>query len=146
MFARMMIPHHEQAVEMSTLAETRAQDPQIKALAAQIKAAQQPEIDLMKSWLDEAGHMGGDMGHGMGDMAMPGILTDRQMAELKAASGQKFDLLYAQYMIEHHKGAIEMARDVEDSANPAVAELARGIIAAQEKEIAQMQAFVDTFG
>lgn len=145
MFAQMMIPHHQQAVEMSTLAETRASDPQIKELAAQIKAAQQPEIDQMEAWLEEWGMpvmdsdeaMGSHMGHGMS-----GMLTDEQMSELEAASGTEFDILYAQYMIEHHKGAIEMAQDVADSKDPRVAALAAAIIETQQAEIAEMEAML----
>ena len=147
MFAQMMIPHHQQAVEMSTLAETRASDPQIKQLAAQIKAAQQPEIDQMKAWLEEWGMpvmdsdeaMGSHMGHGMS-----GMLTDEQMSELEAASGTEFDILYAQYMIEHHKGAIEMAQDVADSKDSRVAALAAAIIETQQAEIAEMEAMLQS--
>lgn len=143
MFVQMMIPHHAQAVEMGTLAETRAQSPEIKALAAQIKAAQAPEIELMTGWLEQWGYPTdtpmdeGDMGHGM-----PGLLTDEQMDELKAASGAQFDSLYATYMIAHHEGAIEMAKTVEDSENPDVAALAAAIISSQTAEIAQLKAFL----
>ncbi|MGI9196619.1 MAG: DUF305 domain-containing protein [Candidatus Nanopelagicales bacterium] len=145
MFAQMMIPHHQQAVEMSTLAETRASDPEIKALAAEIKGAQQPEIDQMTAWLEEWGvpvmdadeATGAHMGHGMS-----GMLSDEQMAELEAAQGSAFDVLFATYMIEHHNGAIAMAQDVADSNDPRVAALASAIIKAQEAEIAQLQGFL----
>ena len=53
MFAQMMIPHHQQAVEMAQLAETRASSPTAKALAAAIAGTQQPEIDLMTGWLTD---------------------------------------------------------------------------------------------
>lgn len=149
MFAQMMIPHHEQAVEMSTLAETRASSPQIKELAAEIKAAQQPEIDQMTAWLEEWGMpvmsgmdaMGEHGGHGMS-----GMLTDDQMAELEAASGPEFDRLFAEFMILHHEGAIDMAEDVADSKDPRVATLAAAIITTQAEEIAQLQAFLDGAG
>jgi len=139
MFAQMMIPHHEQAVEMSTLAETRATDPVIVALAAQIKAAQGPEIEKMMAWLQAAGAPNADdhMGHGM-----PGILSDTQLAELEAASGSEFDRLFATEMIAHHEGAIEMAKKVENSANSEVSALAKNIIASQTAEIAQLKAFL----
>jgi len=139
-FAQMMIPHHEQAVEMSTLAETRAKDPVIVALAAQIKAAQGPEIDKMMAWLQAAGAPKADdhMGH-----VMPGgIVGDTQLAELKAASGSEFDRLFATEMIAHHEGAIEMAKQVENSANSAVSALAKNIITNQTAEIAQLKAFL----
>jgi len=51
MFAQAMIPHHQQAVEMADLADTRAADPEVKQLAAQIKSAQDPEIRTMSGWL-----------------------------------------------------------------------------------------------
>lgn len=145
MFAQMMIPHHEQAVEMSTLAETRASSPQIKELAAEIKAAQQPEIDQMTAWLEEWGvpvlsgdeAMGDHGGHGMS-----GMLTKDQMQQLADASGSDFDRLFAEFMIVHHEGAIEMAEDVVDSQDPRVAALAAEIIATQAEEIAQLQAFL----
>ena len=146
MFAQMMIPHHEQAVEMSTLAETRASSPEIKELAAEIKAAQQPEIDQMTAWLEEWGMpvmsgmdaMGEHGGHGMS-----GMLTDDQLAELEAASGPEFDRLFAEFMILHHEGAIDMAEDVVDSKDPRVAALAQAILTTQAEEIAQMRAFLD---
>ena len=146
MFAQMMIPHHEQAVEMSTLAETRASSPEIKELAAEIKAAQQPEIDQMTAWLEEWGMpvmsgmdaMGEHGGHGMS-----GMLTDEQMQQLADAQGPEFDRLFAEFMILHHEGAIDMAEDVVDSKDPRVAALAQAILATQAEEIAQMQAFLE---
>lgn len=145
MFAQMMIPHHEQAVEMSTLAETRASDPWITELAAEIKGAQAPEIELMASWLEEWGvpqmtgmeAMSAHGGHGMS-----GMLTQEQLEELAGLSGPAFDQKFAEYMILHHEGAIEMARGVENSADPAVAELAQNIISSQQVEIDEMNAFL----
>ena len=146
MFAQMMIPHHEQAVEMATLAETRASSPEIKELAAEIKAAQQPEIDQMTAWLEEWGMpvmsgmdaMGEHGGHGMS-----GMLTDEQLQQLANAQGAEFDRLFAEFMILHHEGAIDMAEDVVDSKDPRVAALAQAILTTQAEEIAQMRAFLD---
>jgi uncharacterized protein (DUF305 family) len=149
MFAQMMIPHHEQAVEMATLAETRAESPEILELAAEIKGAQQPEIDQMTGWLEEWGMpvmsgmdaMGEHGGHGMS-----GMMNEDQMRQLEGASGAEFDRLFAEYMIEHHEGAIDMAEDVVDSKDPRVAALAKEIITAQEAEIQQMKAFLERQG
>lgn len=145
MFAQMMIPHHEQAVEMSTLAETRASDPFIVDLAADIKAAQQPEIDEMAGWLEEWGlpvMNGMDAMSAHGGHGMAGMLSDEQMDALAAATGAQFDRLYAEGMIEHHEGAIRMTEPVTDSSDPRVAALANAIITAQEREIAAMQGFL----
>ena len=147
MFAQMMIPHHDQAIVMADLATTRAKDPTIVVLAAEIKAGQGPEIELMSSWLDEwdvPRMTGGDMMGQHGGHGMAGMLTDEQLDELAATSGDEFDRLFARYMIEHHEGAIDMAQDVLDSgSDPRVAALAREIIATQEKEILQMQVFLN---
>ena len=146
MFAQMMIPHHEQAVVMADLASTRASSPVIKELAAEIKAAQQPEIDQMTTWLAEWGVpvMDGDEamsshgGHGMS-----GMLSDADLEALAAASGAEFDRMFAESMIMHHEGAIEMAQEVAGSSDPRVATLAEAIISTQDAEIEQLQAFLD---
>lgn len=146
MFAQMMIPHHEQAVEMADLAPSRAKDPQISLLASEIRAAQDPEIALMASWLEEWGAPRGSgeevmslhAGHGM-----QGMLSDEQLADLAASLGPDFDHLFAEFMIEHHEGAVAMARDVLSSGSDArVAALAREIIVTQEKEILQLRALL----
>lgn len=141
MFAQMMIPHHEQAVEMADLASTRASDPEVKELAVKIKAAQDPEIQTMKGWLTEWGKPmpSGGMGHGM-----PGIMSEEDMKKLDAAKGKAFDKLFAEQMITHHKGAIEMARTEQaDGSNPKAKELAKAIETTQEAEVAQLQKLVD---
>ena len=135
MFAQMMIPHHQQAVDISTLAETRSTNPEILALAVQIKDAQAPEIKQMTAWLESAG-AGMDMGH---DMGMGGMLTDEQMTALSNASGAEFDKLYLQGMIAHHEGAIQMAQMIVGSNNAEAKELAAAIISSQTAEIEKMK-------
>lgn len=145
MFAQMMIPHHEQAVVMADLAPTRAASPVIKDLAAEIKAAQQPEIDQMSAWLEEWGVPVMDADEAMsahGGHGMAGMLTPAQLDELAASSGPQFDRLFAEYMILHHEGAIDMAQDVVDSSDPRVASLASAIITTQDAEIGALQAFL----
>ncbi len=144
MFSQAMIPHHQQAVEMSTLAETRAADPELKQLAAQIKAAQDPEIKTMTGWLTAWGQptMMPSSGHDMGGMhgGMPGMMSDADMAKLKAATGKDFDKQFVQMMIDHHKGAIQMARDEQaNGSNPDAKALAGHIVDSQQAEIDKMQ-------
>jgi uncharacterized protein (DUF305 family) len=142
MFAQMMIPHHQQAVDMGTLAETRASDSEVKALAAQIKSEQTPEIEQMKSWLDKAG-AGMNMGH---DMGMGGMLSATEMTSLKAATGKEFDRLYVQGMIGHHEGAIAMANMVIDSSNSEVQALGKAIIDSQTKQIETLKTILKRLG
>lgn len=140
MFLQMMIPHHEQAVEMSTLAETNSTNPEVLALAARIKAAQGPEIELMTNLLTDAGQAM-MMDHSMGDNGMMGM---DDMSALAAATGNEFDVLYLAGMIAHHEGAIDMTNPVANSANMEVKKLAENIIASQTAEIAEMTKLLAT--
>lgn len=142
MFAQMMIPHHQQAVDMGTLAETRAKDPEVKALAAQIKGEQAPEIQQMKAWLDKAG-AGMMMGH---DMGMGGMLSDSDMAALTSAKGAAFDRLYVSGMIGHHEGAIAMAKMVIGSSNAEAKALGAAIVESQTKQIETLKKILARLG
>ncbi|WP_084965409.1 DUF305 domain-containing protein [Thermoactinospora rubra] len=140
-FAQMMIPHHEQAVEMAELAETRAADAEIKDLAARIKAAQDPEIATLRGWLKAWGkpEMADHMGHDM-----PGMMGEGDMHNLGAAKGTEFDRLFARLMIAHHNGAIEMARTEQaQGANPEAKALAKTIETTQQAEVEQLQKILD---
>ncbi|MFI6316429.1 DUF305 domain-containing protein [Nonomuraea sp. NPDC050556] len=143
-FATMMIPHHEQAVEMAELAGTRASDAEIKDLAQKIKGAQDPEIQTMKGWLSAwgkpapSGGMSG-MGHDM-----PGIMSAEDMKKLEVAEGTAFDRQFAELMTAHHNGAIEMARTEQaQGADPEAKALAKAIETAQQAEVAQMRKILD---
>jgi len=154
-----MIPHHQQAVEMSELVLAQPSDAPgpataVSALAQEIRDAQAPEIKQMKAWLQDWGiktepdssmdgmdHGGMDPGAtGAGGQAMNGMMTQQQMSQLSDATGSKLDQLYLEQMIAHHEGAIEMAQtELEKGENPAALKLAQNIINSQQAEIAQMQ-------
>lgn len=141
-FATMMIPHHEQAVELSALAPDRTTDPELLALAAAISHAQQPEIDTMKGFLthwgvEPATGADGHDGHGM---AMQGMVDDATMARLESLRGAEFDTLWLESMISHHQGAVEMAKaEIANGENADAIALAHAIVGAQEAEIGQMK-------
>lgn len=134
MFLQLMIPHHEQAVEMSTLAQTNSTNPEVLALAIRIKTAQAPEIELMSKLLAEAG-LPLMMDHSMGDNAM---MSMQEMTDLAAATGNAFDILYLTGMIAHHEAALDMTNPVMSSENADVKTLANNIITSQTAEIAEM--------
>lgn len=145
-FAQMMIPHHQQAVEMAGLAATRASDPEIKQLATAIKGAQQPEIDTMTGWLTSwkqpSAQAGGHNMPGMG--AMPGMMSEQDMTKLKSLFGKDFDREFARMMIAHHNGAIQMARDEQkNGSNPDTKRLAVMIEQAQTTEVIALQKILD---
>lgn len=132
MFAQMMIPHHQQALDMSELALSIAQDSEVIELAAQIADEQGPEISQMRSWLSSAG-ASEDMGHG--SHGMGGMLSEEQMSALLNSSGTEFERLFLEGMIAHHEGAIDMAQMVLQSENPEVRALAEAIVSSQQVQI-----------
>jgi len=138
MFASMMIPRHAQAIEMSdTLLAKDGIDERVAALAQEIKAAQQPEIDKMQGWLDAWGAEASD-GHAMhhGD----GMMSADDMAMLENATGSEAEKLFLSQMITHHRGAVDMAQaEIEDGSDTAAVSLARSIVEAQMAEIAEME-------
>lgn len=142
-FAQQMIPHHRQAVQMAALAASRAEDPRIIALAAQIADAQDPEIKTMSGWLKSWGaKVPADSGMAdMGGMStMPGMMTEQQMSDLTAATGQAFDAMFVQMMTAHHSGAVAMAeQQIKNGKNQAAKDLAASIVKTQTAEIKQMQ-------
>jgi len=151
-FAQNMIVHHQQAIEMSDIVVEKGENPDVKALAERIKGAQTPEIEILRTWLEEwgeeetpsndAGHGGMDMG---GDDAT--MMTEDEMAELEAAEGAALDKMFLEMMIRHHEGAISMAEaEVEDGEYPDAIELAEKIVDDQSAEIDEMKALLTKLG
>jgi uncharacterized protein (DUF305 family) len=157
-FAQGMIPHHQQAIEMSDmLLAKQVIDPRVVSLANAIKAAQGPEIQKMQGWLTDWGvqttttpptgmpNMSNMPGHDMGDMGGSGMMSEQDMAALQNAQGVEASRLFLTQMIQHHKGAITMAQTEVDNGQyaPAV-EMARSIISSQQKEIDTMQQILNS--
>ncbi|UUN25672.1 DUF305 domain-containing protein [Streptomyces sp. FIT100] len=158
-FAQGMIPHHRQALEMAELADSRASDREIKALAGRIEKAQDPEITTLRSWLTSWGKPESPAsdhgtGHGSGhdDGATPGpasgnasgtasgMMSGHDMDALMSAKGADFDRKFARMMIDHHNGAIAMAEDEQKHGrNAAAKELAGDVVENQSAEVDQMR-------
>jgi len=149
-FTTGMIGHHQQAVVMSDWAAERAADPRVKALAKRITGAQGPEIETMTGWLKawdqpvpDAYSVGSEHGgHSMEgmDAGSEGMMSADDMATLERAKGAAFDKEFLKQMIEHHEGAVTMAKDEQKSgANPDAKALATAIITAQTAEIKEMR-------
>lgn len=137
-YARMMIEHHRQALEMTELAPDRAESTSLKRLAERIAAAQGPEIAAMRGWLTTHGKAEKSAGHT--HEAMPGMATEAQLSRLRAARGKAFDQLFLTLMITHHEGAITMATDVKAQGNNLlIEEMADDVVAQQTTEITRMR-------
>jgi uncharacterized protein (DUF305 family) len=140
MFAQMMIPHHEQAVELSEIVIGKpGVDARVGDLAQQIKAAQAPEVAALKGWLGEWGQpasmQAGHDGHGM-----DGMVSSEGVAQLRSADGAAASKLFLTQMIAHHEGAVQMARTERASGkHHGAVEMAASIIDTQTKEIEAMK-------
>jgi uncharacterized protein (DUF305 family) len=140
-FATNVIPHHQQAVDLSAMVPDRSTNAELVALAEQISAAQQPEINVMKvflvQWNENPDTNSGHAGHGN---AMQGMVDQATMTKLESLNGQEFDKLWLESMIGHHQGAIEMAKaEIANGDNVDAKALAKNIVTTQEAEIGQMK-------
>jgi uncharacterized protein (DUF305 family) len=165
-FMRDMIHHHAQAVTMSRMAPGNGASSAVQVLAARIINAQRDEIAIMQSWLRDrkqpvpelhdmdgalmvheaaGGDHAGHAGH-----SMPGMLTDAQLAELRAARGVRFDRLFLELMIRHHKGAVSMVESLfaTDGAgqDEAVFKFASDVQVDQRTEVQRMELMLSTLG
>ena len=153
-FAHGMIIHHEGALEMAQMADSRAEDPRVLDLASRIEAAQDPEIETMTGWLEEWGEptsakgsdsMGG-MDHGSGGMGGT-EMSEEDLSALEAASGAEFDRMWLTMMIEHHTGAVDMSKmEIAEGENSEAVDLAEQIADSQSAEIQEMEALLSELG
>lgn len=145
MFAQMMIPHHEQAIEMSDIAldPTVGAGATVKDLATRIKGAQDPEIATMKNLLTLWGKstaLDPNVDH---SEMMDGMLTIEDLDNLATLRGAEFDTAWIELMIQHHEGALSMAKDLlKTGVSAELLALANDVISSQQKEIDEMKALL----
>ncbi len=140
-FAQDMIPHHEQAIEMAELA-SESNNSAVRDFARRIERQQGPEIEKMENLLQDWG-----ASMGMGDhhaASMPGMMSEVELQELKSASGEALDRMFLTMMVEHHKGAIEMATmEMDKGESEEAIALAEDIIQTQRSEVDELQRLLD---
>ncbi len=150
-FARDMMTHHAQAVDMATIIRDRTEDPAIRQLALDIMLTQQAQIGQMQGWLNVWGYPIASTDPAMSWMgmpgSMPGMVTPEQINQLRDLQGTEADGLFLQLMILHHRGGVQMAEAALDHARtPQVLVLAQSVIAAQASEIELMQGMLQEKG
>ena len=151
-FMSHMIHHHAQAIVMARWAPTHGASPAVQRLADRIINAQQDEIATMQTWLRDrrqpipqatATGVMMTMGGMQHEMLMPGMLTEPQMKQLDAARGTEFDRLFLTYMMQHHKGAVAMVKELFDTygagLDQTVFKFASDVNVDQTTEIARME-------
>jgi len=144
MFLQMMIPHHQQAIDISDLALTKSSDSELLALAKNIRDEQAAEIVKMKAWLDAAG-ADLEMGHSHSH-SMSGMLSDSELAALEKATGKSFEVLWLKGMTGHHTGAIDMAAMIENAKSAEIKSFGEGIVASQSAQNKAMAAMIKRIG
>lgn len=143
-FVQGMVPHHQQALEMTAMVAERTASKQLPLLSERIEVSQTDEIAQLENWLTEHGEAlpGGHAHHGDHAELMPGMLTEAELAKLRAAEGRRFDRLFLNYMIRHHEGAVIMVEELltgDGGQEPEVFQLARHIESDQLVEISRMK-------
>ncbi|GAB4012984.1 DUF305 domain-containing protein [Nocardioides ultimimeridianus] len=154
-FSQDMAVHHEQAVLMATLAQTRATTP-VRTIANGILGGQSQELGALRGWLRLWGEPAVDPHpmawmtgmQGMAGMhAMPGMATSGQLSRLAGLEGRRFDVLFLQLMIRHHQGGIQMAADARQHARLAVVrDAAASMIVQQVEDLGAMRALLRADG
>ena len=142
MFAQMMIPHHEQAVELSELALEVSTSDAIRDLATRIRDGQAPEVDLMQGWLDSVGVGSMMEAHSMEGHGMSGMVSEEDFDTLRSLESPEFDRLFLELMIAHHEGALDMVEMISESENSEVSALATAIVEVQTSEIEEMKSLM----
>jgi uncharacterized protein (DUF305 family) len=156
-FASDMLQHHAQALSMVDLTMERPLDPEVQQLAERIREAQAPEIQTFSGWLTDwdeeipetvRDHANAHGDHDMGGDAgteMPGMMTVEDMTALEEAPDAEFQSMWLDMMIEHHEGAVEMAKsEQEDGQYKPAVDLAADIAKSQTAEIETMQGLLDS--
>lgn len=151
-FARDMQTHHQQAVEMAMYEWQNGSDPAMTTVAYDIATSQSAEIGMYRSWLRDWGVQlstgepmawaGEEHAHDSEETGglMPGMATDEQIAEFKSLSGSEADVMFADLMIAHHIGGVDMAKAALDgSDNELVVDAARRTISVQQAEIENLE-------
>ncbi|MGB3633920.1 MAG: DUF305 domain-containing protein [Rubrobacteraceae bacterium] len=152
-FARDMMVHHAQAVEMAEIIRPKTENDRINTLATDITLTQQAQIGQMQGWLNVwdlplAGTEPAMTWMGMStEGRMPGMASQEEINRLRNLPPDEADKLFLQLMIPHHEAAIPMSNAVlDETSNPVVERLANAIVASQESEISIMQEMLRDMG
>lgn len=150
-FLRDMSTHHSQAIEMAMIAHATTTDADIESFSQDVAITQQGQVGIMLAWLRGWG-LGSTgsrppmawMPDSAGAVApgglMPGLASQQQMDQLRAATGTAKDILFLQLMRQHHLGGIHMAQEaLKLSDNEDVTWLAQTMVTAQQNEISAIQ-------
>ena len=138
-YMRHMRTHHEQGIELASIAAERATDPHLRALARLMAASQTGESRIFEAWWQGWFKEPMAICSAAERAAMPGLLTGEQVRRLRQESPSSFDQLFVRLMTIHHAGAVAMAdKQIGGSGDLRLRIMAHAIRHAQQGEIALM--------
>lgn len=138
-FLGMMVPHHEQAIEMSdVLLASDVEDPEVRDLAQRIKAGQEEENEQMRAWADEWG-VQEDMEHHSRHIAN-GMFMPEDLEAFAQLEGEELRTTFLEWMHHHHKQVIAMTQgEVDNGAYGPLREMGKEMINVQTAEMGEME-------
>ncbi|OYZ23578.1 MAG: hypothetical protein B7Y39_04540 [Bdellovibrio sp. 28-41-41] len=121
--------HHSGAIEMGELASLKAENPEVKKMAAKMVSDQKGEIKKMKEWREKIS-------------SAPEVASSMQkidMGDLSQKNGREFDFAFLDMMAKHHKQGVNMAKEASFKlSNPEVKAFAKTAAVKQEQERHQL--------
>ena len=138
-FLGMMVPHHQQAIDMSdVLLDSDVDDAQVRDLAQRIKDGQERENEQMNAWADEWG-IDRDM-EGHSKHIANGMFPPEQMEEFAQLRGDDLRTAFLEMMHFHHAHVIKMTQgEVDGGAYEPLREMAKEMIEVQTAEMGEME-------
>jgi uncharacterized protein (DUF305 family) len=142
-FLQAMIPHHQQAISIAKLATGRTRRPELAGLAAAITTRHAAEIASMRAWLTRWWR---PLTAGTDPSLLPGMLAEGQLEWLQTRTGAQFDHGFLTMMSTHQQGAVELAEaELRAGASIEVKAFAQQLLAAEQREIQQLQQWKDSW-
>lgn len=135
-FAKAMYSHDRQAIELDELAlSLPVASLEVRQAATTNKREAESRSQTLRDWLDAWGHAVPS-----GDAGALGMLSPDQVARVRNADAARFNQLWMQAMIAHHRGAVAMARQVQgSSAKGELLAFAQRVVATHTEEIGRLQ-------
>ncbi|MFF2539183.1 DUF305 domain-containing protein [Streptomyces cyaneofuscatus] len=136
-WVQLMTPMNEKAVALLTLAADRATEPRVRAFATQLRGGQEAELGRLRPLLARMGLPDTDVHAGH---AMPGMVTESDLAAAKAAKGAAFDRLFLTQIRDHLRHSAQVSRsEITAGARADAKRLAAALVTAREAALTELE-------
>ncbi|EME63003.1 DUF305 domain-containing protein [Amycolatopsis decaplanina] len=140
-FARQALAHHQQGVDLASLAETRAGNERLKALAKRVIDTYEPEIARLSRLIESWGQPAPDDPN-LEHVQRDGYIAPGDMAELAGLSGKDFDRQFVARLLRQREAGVRIAdAETQHGRNPDARDLAATTSRSQQQEISDLRGF-----